>query len=110
MAVLFIERGGRTHLNVLEATCRDLERYGEFEVRRNMMGSRLDGLGRIEANSLCSREFIYPIYTVETRRSVEGCGLGRFFEVTDEQASRLIEVGAANRAAAAAGSQPEPTQ
>ena len=101
MAVLFIERGGRTHLNVLEATCRDLERYGEFEVRRNMMGSRLDGLGAIEANSLCSREFIFPVYTLETRRSVEGCGLGRFYEVTEEQGRRLIDVGAANRAAAA---------
>jgi len=110
MAVLFIERGGRTRLNVLEATCRDLERYGEFEVRRNMMGSRLEGLGRIEANSLCSREFIYPIYTVETRRSVEGCGLGRFFEVTEEQGTRLIEVGNANRAAAAAGPEPDPVQ
>ena len=111
MAVLFIERGGRTHLNVLEATCRDLERYGEFEVRRNMMGSRLEGLGRIEANSLCSREFIYPIYTLETRRSVEGCGLGRFYEITEEQGTRLIEVGRANRAAAAAEqpAQPDPS-
>lgn len=101
MAVLFIERGGRTHLNVLEATCRDLERYGEFEVRRNLIGSRLNGLGNIETNSLCGREFIYPVYTVETRKSVDGCGLGRFYEVTEEQGTRLIEVGAANRAAAA---------
>ena len=102
MAVLFIERGGRTHMNVLEATCRDLERYGEFEVRRNLIGSRLNGLGNIESNSLCSREFIYPVYTLETRRSVEGCGLGRFYEVTEEQGTRLIAVGAANREAAAA--------
>jgi hypothetical protein len=99
MAVLFIERGGRTRLNVLEAACRDLERYGEFEVRRNMMGSRLIGLGGIEATSLCSREFIYPA-TFDVPRTAEGCGLGRFFEVTDEQASRLIEIGAVNRAAA----------
>jgi hypothetical protein len=97
IAVLLIERGGRTHLNVLEATCRDLERYGQFEVRRNMMGSRLDGLGAIEANSLCSREFIYP-FEFDTRQSVEGCGLGRFFEVTEEQAVQLVELGIANRA------------
>ena len=110
MAVLFIERGGRTHLNVLEATCRDLERYGEFEVRRNLIGSRLNGLGNIESNSLCSREFIYPVYTLETRRSVEGCGLGRFFEVTEEQAARLIDIGSANREAAAAVTEPDKGQ
>ena len=99
MAVLFIQRGGRTHLNVLEASCRDLVRYGEFEVRRDLIGSRLNGLGNIETNSLCSREFIYPFLV--TRRSAEGCGLGRFFDVTKEQAAKLIEVGTANRAAAA---------
>lgn len=103
MAVLFMERGGRTHLNVLEASCRDLERYGEFEVRRNMMGSRLSGLGGIEANTLCSREFIFPI-EFDTRQAREGCGLGRFFEVTGEQAASLIELGRANREAAAAAS------
>src|SRR5262245_45719896 len=108
MAVLFIERGERTHLNVLEASCRDLARYGEFEVRRNMMGSRLNGLGNIETNSLCSREFVYPF--LGTRRSVEGCGLGRFFEITEEQSTRLIEIGAANRAAAAAGTEPDSVQ
>ena len=110
MAVLFIERGGgRTHLNVLEASCRDLERYGEFEVRRNMMGSRLSGLGGIESNTLCSREFIFPI-EFDTRQAKEGCGLGRFFEVTQEQAAQLIEVGLANReAAAAAPAQQVPT-
>jgi hypothetical protein len=101
MAVLFMERGGRTHLNVLEASCRDLERYGEFEVRRNMMGSRVSGLGGIEANTLCSREFIFPI-EFDTRQSTEGCGLGRFFEVSEEQAAGLIELGRANREAAAA--------
>jgi hypothetical protein len=106
MAVLFIERGGgRTHLNVLEASCPNLERYGEFEVRRNMMGSRLSGLGAIEANTLCSREFIYP-FTFDRQQSTEGCGLGRFFEVTEEQAARLVEVGAANREAAAVEQQP----
>lgn len=110
MAVLFIERGGRTHLNVLEASCRDLVRYGEFEVRRNMMGSRLSGLGGIEANSLCSREFIYPVFAFETRKSPEGCGLGRFFEVTDEQSARLIERGVANREAAAGENEPNPVQ
>ena len=96
IAVLLIERGGRTHLKVLEASCRELERYGQFEVRRKMMGSRLDGLGGIEANSLCSREFIYP-FEFDTRQSVEGCGLGRFFELTEEQAARLVELGIANR-------------
>jgi hypothetical protein len=100
MAVLFMERGGRSHLNVLEASCRDLERYGEFEVRRNMMGSRLSGLGGIEANTLCSREFIFPI-EFDTREQREGCGLGRFFEVSEEQAAALIELGRANREAAA---------
>jgi len=105
IAVLFIERAGRTHLNVLEASCRDLERYGEFEVRRNMMGSRLNGLGGIEANTLCSREFVFPV-AFNTRQPTEGCGLGRFFEITEEQAARLIEIGAANRNAAAT-QQPE---
>jgi hypothetical protein len=99
IAVLFIERGGRTHLNVLERSCQDLERYGEFEVRRNMMGEPLIGLGGIEANSLCSREFIFPI-AFDTRQSRQGCGLGRFFEVTEEQAAQLIQAGIANREAA----------
>jgi hypothetical protein len=98
IAVLLIERGGRTHLNVLEASCPNLERYGEFEVRRNLMGSRLDGLGGIEMNSLCSREFIYP-YEFNASQSNEGCGLGLFFEVTAEQAARLLALGNANRQA-----------
>jgi hypothetical protein len=107
MAVLLIERGGRTHLNVLEASCPNLERYGEFEVRRNLMGSRLDGLGAIEMNTLCSREFIYP-FEFDTRQSTEGCGLGLFFEVTDEQAARLLELGNANRQSATLSAEPAP--
>ena len=72
-----------------------------------MMGSRVSGLGAIESNTLCSREFIYPI-EFDTRQSTEGCGLGRFFEVTQEQAAQLIEVGLANREAAAEQRTQEP--
>ena len=62
------------------------------------MGSRLDGLGGIEMNTLCAREFIYP-FEFGTRQSTEGCGLGLFFEVTAEQAAQLVELGQANRQA-----------
>jgi hypothetical protein len=71
------------------------------------MGSRLDGLGAIEMNTLCSREFIYP-FEFDTRQSTEGCGLGLFFEVTDEQAARLLELGNANRQSATLSAEPAP--
>lgn len=104
LAVLFIERDGRTHLNVLEQACPDLERFGQFQVRRNLLGASDAALGPVQTNRLCSNEFIMPYaFDTDPLRSRE-CALGRFFEVTEEQAARLTALRAGARAAAPAAS------
>lgn len=100
-AVLFMERAGRTYLNVLETSCPDLERFGRFEVRRDIVGRTDAVLGPVQTNRLCSSEFIYP-YAFETSTTPRReCALGRFFELTAEQAARIIELRPAARRAAA---------
>jgi hypothetical protein len=101
-AVLFIERAGRTYLNVLEAGCPDLERLGKFEVHRDIVGRTDAALGPVRTNRLCSSEFIYP-YAFETSSTPRReCSLGQFFELTAEQAARIMELRPAARQAAAA--------
>lgn len=103
-AVLFIERAGRTYLNVLEASCLDLERFGNFQVRRDMVGRRDPNAGPVQTNRLCSSEFIYP-YAFETSTTPRHeCALGRFFELTAEQAGRIMVRRPAARQAAASES------
>jgi hypothetical protein len=99
-AVLFVERSGRTYLNVLEESCSDLERFGYFEVRRNIIGgSDVSRLGPVQTGRLCSNEFIEP-YAFDTNvRPNRDCGLGLFFDVTEEQAARLMALRAEARPA-----------
>jgi hypothetical protein len=47
------------------------------------------GLGPVQTGRLCRNEFIYPYtFDIDASRSRE-CALGRFFELTPEQAERL---------------------
>jgi hypothetical protein len=89
LAVLFVDRGDRTWLNVLETTCTDLARSGRFEVRRHVVGASDAALGPVQTSRLCSNELIRP-YRFETGEERQrDCALGRFFELVPEQAARL---------------------
>ena len=100
VAVLFMERGGRTHLNVLEESCANLERSGNFDIRRGVAGTANSGIGLTQTTRLCSKEFIEP-YKFETSSvRIRECPLGRFFELTEEQTARLLGLRDAARAAA----------
>ena len=110
LAVLFIERAGRTYLNVLEGTCTDLERYGSFQVGRDVVAASTPQMGAVQTNRLCTRNFIDP-YRFETRVSdSRPCPLGRFFEVSPEQVDRLMQLRPVRPAdgAAAAGTPARP--
>ena len=92
LAVLFIERAGRTYLNVLEGTCTDLERFGRFQVSRDVVAATTPQMGAVQTNRLCTRDFIVP-YMFETRASdSRPCPLGWFFEVSPEQVDRLMQL------------------
>ena len=89
VVALFSERSGRAYLNVLEGSCSNLEGDGHFAVHRDAVWS--NQRGPVQTNRLCSSEFIYP-YLFETTLSLsQECALGRFFELTAEQAVRLTE-------------------
>jgi hypothetical protein len=92
VAVLFMERGGRTHLNVLETSCENLERFGQFDILRT------SGIGLAQGTRLCANEFIVPFFETSSARHRE-CALGRFFELSKEQTARLRELRAAARPA-----------
>ncbi len=92
LAVLFIERAGRTYLNVLEKTCADLARYGRFQVSRDVVAATTPQMGAVQTNRLCTRDFIVP-YMFETRVSdSRPCPLGWFFEVSPEQVDRIMQL------------------
>jgi len=93
LAVLFIERDGRAHLNVLEAICLNLGRYGLFAVHREAVGEsdRVTGLGPVQTNRLCTSEFIYPYAAGGSQSRSDECALGRFFELTAEQKAQLLQ-------------------
>lgn len=92
LAVLFIERAGRTYLNVLEGTCTDLTRYGSFQVGRDVVAASTPQMGAVQTNRLCTRNLIVP-YRFETRVSNSlPCPLGWFFEVSPEQVDRLMQL------------------
>lgn len=99
LAVLFVERGGRTHLNVLAAQCQDLERFGRFEVQRHFIAS-VNELGPVRTRRLCSGEFISPYAFDASPASRRQCALGAFFELTPEHAARIEELRPAARRAA----------
>jgi hypothetical protein len=105
VAVLFIERDGSGYLNVLEESCANLERFGRFDTRRNIIGGGdVSRLGPVQTNRLCSNEFIEP-YQFEIASSPQReCALGLFFDLTEEQATRLMTT----RAAAAEVSESAP--
>jgi hypothetical protein len=100
LSVLFIDRSGRTYLNVLERTCMDLARFGHFDIRNTMVGATGPELGPVRTMRLCSDEFITPYaFETQTLRNRD-CALGRFFELSQEQTARLLEVRSARQVAA----------
>jgi hypothetical protein len=100
-AVLFLERDGRAYLNVLEAVCPDLERFGRFELRRNLVGTSVPEIGPVQTSGICSHEYIVPYAFEDSVTSRRECALGRFFELDSAQVNRLMEARSAARQAAA---------
>ena len=66
-----------------------------------MIGRRDPNAGPVQTNRLCSREFIYPYAFETTITPSRECALGRFFELTAEQADRIMVRRPAARQAAA---------
>ena len=99
-AVLFHERNERAYLNVLEAVCPDLERFGHFEIRRNLVGATALEVGPVQTNGLCSHEYIVPYFSLDSVTSRRECALGRFYELDPRQVGRLMEGRSAVRQAA----------
>ena len=101
VAVFFGARDGSAYLNVLEASCMNLERYGRFEVRQ-VVGPTNLGLRLIQSDRVCNSEFIEPYLSEGSVKVYRECGLGRFFELTSEQLTRLMALREAARPGALA--------
>jgi hypothetical protein len=96
-AVILIQRGGRTYLNVLEQACTDLARFGHFDIRGPVVDYSRPDLAPPRTLRLCADDFILPYaFEGEPLRSRE-CALGQFFEVSQEQAARLLAIRAARQ-------------
>jgi hypothetical protein len=96
IAVLYIERDGGAHLNVLEKSCPNLDRFGRFDTERNVVGGGdVSRLGPVWTNRLCSNEFIEPYKFDTSEVPQRECALGRFFALTEDQATRLMALRAA---------------
>ena len=67
LAVLFIERAGRTYLNVLGRNLRPTSCVmAYFQVSRDVVAATTPQMGAVQTNRLCTRDFIVP-YRFETR-------------------------------------------
>lgn len=103
-AVLFFLRGGTAYLNVLEATCPELEREDGFFVgdqsatgvgvnpaARGVIGPMGGprGIDTPLSNRICDQDRIFPYREGSTRR-VLACDLGRFFAVSEDEALHIL--------------------
>lgn len=89
-AVLFVDRNGRTYLNVLERNCPDLARFGHFDIRSLVVDVSRADIRPLRTMRLCSDDFILPYaFELEPLRNAE-CALGHFFEISQEQTARLL--------------------
>ena len=103
-AVLFFLRGGTAYLNVLEATCPDLEREDGFFVgeqsatgvgvnpaSRGAIGPTGErrGMETPLSSRICDQDRIFP-YREGSTRVVLACDLGRFFAVSQDEALLLL--------------------
>jgi hypothetical protein len=100
LAVILIQRGGRAYLNVLERACPDLARFGHFDIRGPVVDYSRPDLAPPRTMRLCADDFILPYaFEGEPLRSRE-CALGPFFELSQEQAVRLLAIRAARQSSA----------
>jgi hypothetical protein len=83
-AVIFFVRNQQAYLNVLEATCVGLERQGDF-----VPAPQRATTGVVGSTRVCDIDQIFPYREESTRREV-GCGLGRFFLISEEQALQIL--------------------
>ena len=121
-AVVFLLRGDQAYLNLLPATCQDLQREGGFFVgNQDATGTSVNpaargvinpGFGRrggIDVpltNRVCDLDDIFPYREGSTRR-VFGCPLGRFYPIAEDEALQLLATSAEQSAnGAAAGASP----
>jgi hypothetical protein len=93
-AVLFVERNRRAYLNVLETACTGLEREGEFIVDYQP-GTRPGNIAETTTNGtplsrrVCDNSRIYP-YREDSTRLAAGCNLGRFYPISEDQATTIL--------------------
>jgi hypothetical protein len=108
-AVLFIDRSGRSYLNVLERNCPDLARFGHFDIRSLVVDVSRADITPLRTQRLCSDDFILPYaFELEPLRNRE-CALGQFFEITEEQTGRLMALRSAMQQPASPDAPPEET-
>ncbi len=75
--ILFYMRGGEIYRNYMARACTRLKREDRFSYE-------------VRTNSLCNVDLIYVLegFGSELRRGV-GCGLGMFYEISEEEVERL---------------------
>jgi hypothetical protein len=103
-AVIFFSFNKKAYLNLLRATCPELEREGAFLVgisRATGSGTNPATRGAISPNGIgptgqtplatrvCEQDRIFPGREDFARRVI-GCALGRFFALSEEQALEIL--------------------
>jgi hypothetical protein len=104
-AVLFFVRGNQAYLNLLPATCQNLEREGSFFVgnqsatgasvspaARGVINPGFGGARGIDtplSNRVCDQDDIFP-YREGSARRVFSCPLGRFYAVSEDEALQIL--------------------
>lgn len=95
-AVLFFVRGNQAYLNLLTATCPELEREGDFLLATPLAGGgpaagAVDNpaFGTPLGSRVCDHDGIFP-YVARSTRRVPSCTLGRFYAIPEDEARQLL--------------------
>ncbi len=83
-AVIFFVQNEQAYLNVLETTCAGLERDGDF-----IAAPQRATTGVVGSTRVCDIDRIFP-YKEDSERREVGCGLGRFFLISEQQALQIL--------------------
>ena len=103
-AVVFLVRGSQAYLNLLPATCPELEREGSFFVGNTATGASVapaargvinpgfgapSGIDTPLSNRVCDQNDIFP-YREGSARRVFSCPLGRFYAISEDEARQIL--------------------
>ena len=104
-AVVFFLRGAQAFLNLLPATCPELERNGSFLVGNTATGTVVSpgargvinpgfggarGIDTPLSNRVCDQNDIFPYRDGAAARRVFSCPLGRFYAIPEDEARQLL--------------------